>query len=81
VTDRSNGYESRAHEFMVQRRPHIGVATVRDWARNLPSGGSVLDLGCGHGVPNAQLLLALGLLVHGVDASPTLAAAFEERFP
>jgi len=80
--DASNGYERAAAEYM-QRREHasIGVALVRDWARSLPSGASLLDLGCGHGVPISEMLMEEGLAVHGVDASPTLTAAFRERFP
>lgn len=47
----------------------------------LPPGGSILDLGCGHGVPNAIALIDAGLSIYGIDASPTLAAAFRSRFP
>src|SRR5690606_31454155 len=47
--DFSGGYESVAQEFMLRRDPVIGVATVREWARKLPSGSTILDLGCGHG--------------------------------
>jgi len=79
--DPSNGYEAVASEFMRRRRPHIGVATVRSWARSLAPGTSVLDLGCGHGVPVSMTLVHDGFVVYGVDASPTLAAAFRRRFP
>lgn len=79
--DRSGGYESRAEEFMRRRDPAIGVAAVRAWARKLPPGAAVLDLGCGHGVPNAEALLGDGCAVYGVDAAPALVAAFRRRFP
>lgn len=46
-----------------------------------PGGGAVLDIGCGHGVPITQALLAAGLAVHGVDASPSMIAEFRRRFP
>jgi 2-polyprenyl-3-methyl-5-hydroxy-6-metoxy-1,4-benzoquinol methylase len=54
----------------VAVRSRIGAATVRSWARSLPPGAAILDLGCGSGVPIAQALLADGFDVHGVDASP-----------
>lgn len=78
--DRSNGYEALAEEYM-SRRSDIGVQTVLAWARTLPPGGTILDLGCGHGVPIAQALIAADFDVCGVDASLTLTAAFRRRFP
>lgn len=78
--DGSNGYEAVAGEF-VSRRSAIGAATVREWAASLPRGGAVLDLGCGHGVPISQALIEDGFAVHGIDASPTLIAGFQARFP
>ena len=41
----------------------------------------MLDLGCGHGVPLAMALIDDGFSVYGIDASPTLTAAFRSRFP
>ena len=81
--DPSNGYEAFAAEFVSGRVRSrvIGVATVREWARDLPTGGTVLDVGCGTGIPISETLLQLGLRVHGVDASPTMIAAFRARFP
>lgn len=80
--DPSNGYEAVAAEFMSQRgQSTIGVAAVRAWARSLPPGASILDLGCGHGVPITIALMNDGFKVYGIDASPSLIAAFRERFP
>lgn len=82
-SDPSNGYEAVADEFVSGRvrSPIIGVATVREWARALQPGATVLDVGCGTGVPISQTLIELGLHVHGVDASPTMIAGFRARFP
>jgi 2-polyprenyl-3-methyl-5-hydroxy-6-metoxy-1,4-benzoquinol methylase len=77
--DESAGYERMAREFMV-RRSRIGADIVRDWAIGLPPGAAVLDLGCGHGVPISEVLLEQGHRVYGIDASPTLVAAFRRRF-
>ena len=80
--DLSNGYEAIASEFMRRRgESNIGVPTVRRWSRALPSGAAILDLGCGHGVPLAMTLIEDGFNVYGIDASPTLTAAFRSRFP
>ncbi len=81
--DPSNGYEAIADEFVSGRVRSrvIGVATVREWARDLPRGRTVLDVGCGTGIPISQTLIELGLRVHGVDASPSMIAAFRARFP
>jgi SAM-dependent methyltransferase len=85
AVDRSNGYEGVAADFIASRgrapQTAIGVAQVRDWARALPRGAAVLDLGCGPGVPIAEALLAEGLDVYGIDASPSFVAAFRQRFP
>jgi SAM-dependent methyltransferase len=79
--DPSNGYEAVASEFVERReQSNIGVATVRMWARSLPSGASILDLGCGHGVPISMALMNDGFVIYGVDASPSLTAAFRHRF-
>src|SRR5262245_24404339 len=80
--DASNGWEAAAGKFMAAReQSRIGVAVVRTWARHLPSGASILDVGCGSGVPISQALMDDGFVVYGVDASPTLVAAFHGRFP
>ena len=51
------------------------------WARSLPAGGAILDLGCGSGFPLATALAADGFAVWGIDGSPTLVAEFRRRLP
>lgn len=81
ATDKSEGWDGVANEF-VATRSSIGAALIRSWAEhNVPRPGSVLDVGCGSGVPVAEALIDRGLEVFGVDASPTLIAAFRRRFP
>ena len=85
--DRSNGYEAVAAEFLARRGSPsspsnaIGVREVRAWARKLPPGSSIIDLGCGPGFPITIVLLEEGLQVFGVDASPSLVAAFQRNLP
>ena len=82
TADRSNGYEANAAEFMAGRgTSDVGVAPVRAWARSLRPGATILDLGCGHGLPIACALMEDGFTIYGVDASETMTAAFRSRFP
>jgi SAM-dependent methyltransferase len=79
--DRSSGYEGIAAEFVSARSASIGVKRVRDWAKTLPRGAAVVDLGCGPGFPITQVLMAAGLNVYGVDAAPSFVQAFRRNFP
>jgi len=54
---------------------------VRKWARKLRHGSSVIDLGCGPGLPIAKVLVEEGLDVFGVDAAPSFVAAFQRNLP
>lgn len=82
--DKSNGYENIASIF-IQRRGQdmngIGASTVRNWSKTLPYGSTVLDLGCGTGFPISKVLMDEGMIVFGIDASPTLVKKFQENLP
>jgi SAM-dependent methyltransferase len=81
TVDRSEGWDGVAEQFMTARSG-IGASLVRSWARDhLPPSGTVVDVGCGSGVPIAQALVEEGFTVFGIDASPRLVAAFRSRFP
>ena len=47
----------------------------------LPSGSTILDLGCGGGSPVALQMAAQGFRVTGVDSSPTLISLCQKRMP
>ena len=83
--DRSNGYEGVAAEFLARRASGrstgVGVNAVRKWARTLPRGAAVIDLGCGPGLPITEVLVAEGLTVFGVDAAPSFVQAFRRNLP
>lgn len=85
MIDASNGYERVAAEFLAGRGrappTAVGVRHVGEWARALPRGAAVIDLGCGPGIPITRALLDAGLEVYAVDASPSLVAAFRRNFP
>jgi SAM-dependent methyltransferase len=82
--DKSNGYEEVASVFIAGRGSdgsETGASVVADWSQMLPVGATILDLGCGTGVPISQALIGRGFHVYGVDASPTMVSAFRARFP
>ena len=83
MEDASNGYDAVAGEYLEGRGTggRIGASTVREWAKRLHAGAAVLDLGCGPGFPISQALVDAGCSLYGVDASPTMIAAFRRRFP
>jgi SAM-dependent methyltransferase len=83
-SDKSNGYEEIAAIFISGRgRNHsgVGASVVAEWSQTLPGGATVLDLGCGTGVPILEALIDHGINVFGVDASPKMVAAFRANFP
>lgn len=85
--DSSNGYEAVANIYIAGRGTRarvgdsIGAAVVKAWADAFPPGATVLDLGSGPGEPSTRILQEAGLTTYAVDASPTMVAAFRERFP
>jgi len=87
MKDLSNGYESISAEWLATRgngrtrSNAIGVKEVRRWAKTLPHGSSVIDLGCGPGFPVTAVLIEEGLEVFGVDAAPSFVAAFQQNLP
>lgn len=87
MDDPSNGYEAVSMEFLRRRGNAstrsiaIGVKEARRWVRTLPPRSSVIDLGCGSGFPITVVLVEEGLDVFGVDAAPSLVAAFQHNLP
>jgi SAM-dependent methyltransferase len=85
MMDRSNGYEGVAVEFLSRRgngrSTGVGVDAVRRWARTLPLGAAVIDLGCGPGLPITEVLVAEGLNTFAVDAAPSFVEAFQRNLP
>src|SRR5271166_6116883 len=86
LADRIIGhYERHARDWDADRNRHVGPWIDKPWhdrfVAGLPSGATVLDLGCGSGSPVAQYMAERGLHVTGVDSSPTLISLCRERLP
>lgn len=76
-------YEVHAREWEADRR-NSGW-NDKPWHERfiaaLPKGAKILDLGCGSGAPVALNMVACGLRVTGIDASPTLVSLCRDRMP
>jgi len=76
----------------LYRRHAVAWATARGdvlhergwmeaFAGLMAPGASVLDIGCGSGVPVARFLVARGHDVTGIDSSPEMIALFRQNLP
>lgn len=81
ILDGSRGYDAVAQRFIALRSKEIGVQEVTQWAKALPVGGSVIDLGCGSGIPLTKILEDQGLIVYGIDASMKMVEQFSKNLP
>ena len=76
-------YERHALPWDADRR--AAAWNDRGWIERfislLPADASVLDLGCGGGVPVAFNLATAGFHITGVDSSPTLISLCRTRMP
>jgi ubiquinone/menaquinone biosynthesis C-methylase UbiE len=67
-----SGYDSAAKSYLSDRpRAAADVAALAELTARVPAGGSVLDLGCGAGVPVTDHLQKAGYRVVGLDFSMT----------
>lgn len=80
MSDHSHGYEAVADAFQRARSP-AGAGVVAEWAQAFTAPADILDVGCGFGEPVTRVLLEAGHKVSGIDASPSLVAAFRQNFP
>jgi 2-polyprenyl-3-methyl-5-hydroxy-6-metoxy-1,4-benzoquinol methylase len=74
-------YDEISDWFADTRRRDPGVPDVTAFARSLPPGARVLDLGCGTGVPITQCLIAEGCEVYAIDSSAKMIERFRAAFP
>ena len=79
-------YREGAEDWMAARTV-LGQGDLNDagwlerFAAFLPTGGSVLDVGCGHGHPIAAALIARGFQLTGIDTSERLLAHARATLP
>ena len=74
-------YQRHALAFDAARRRSFPERAWLDrFARSIPSGGEVLDLGCGGGEPVARYLVDRGYRLTGVDIAPSMVKLARTRF-
>ena len=74
-------YDQIADWYTSARNPEVGTPELESFARRLPPGARVLDIGCGDGVPISQFLTRAGAEVVGLDSSPEMVARFRANLP
>jgi ubiquinone/menaquinone biosynthesis C-methylase UbiE len=74
-------YDLIADWYSSDRSRTIGVAEALAFAATLAAGSSILDIGCGNGVPITEALVNAGHRVVGLDASTGMLARFRLNLP
>lgn len=64
-----DGYERIADTYAAQRDQFKSTRYLERFIELIPSGGTILDVGCGAGRPVDQFMVAHGYAVHGLDLS------------
>jgi SAM-dependent methyltransferase len=72
-------YDLISDWYATERCGPAGVPELESLIARLPLGASVLDVGCGNGIPLTRMLLAAGCQVLGVDSSPRMLERFEKN--
>ncbi len=70
-----------AEWYASQRTDETGVPELTELLSALPSNASVLDVGCGTGLPLTRVLIDHGCQVVGVDSSPNMLRTLPANFP
>lgn len=77
-------YQRHALEWIADRNAQQ-VLMEKPWLERfialLPTGGTILDIGCGSGRPIAEYLISRGYHVTGIDATPTMIELARANFP
>ena len=74
-------YDEIIDWYISQRDPEIGVDEISRLAGMVPVGSTVLDIGCGDGIPITKSLIDHGCSVYGIDSSPKMIDRFKVHFP
>jgi len=74
-------YDQIAEWYVATRNPEVGVPALAAFARRLPPGARVLDVGCGDGIPISQFLVREEFDVVALDSSSEMIARYRVNFP
>ena len=74
-------YEQIFEWYIDSRNHETGVESVKNTFSKLPSSATVIDLGCGTGIPLARVLADMGFSVIGLDSSEKMVNSFRKNLP
>lgn len=77
----AEGYNKIAADYAADRGTFGSQKYLTKLRQKLPRGATVLDVGCGDGVPVDRELLAKGFEVVGIDISPVQVARAQKNCP
>jgi cyclopropane fatty-acyl-phospholipid synthase-like methyltransferase len=67
--------------YASHRDAQIGIEDVSRFVASLPQGATVLDLGCGNGIPISRFLFERGFSIYGIDSSSKMIEQFVRNLP
>lgn len=76
-----SGYEQAAERYAASRDQFQNVAHLEQFIELLPPPATVLDVGCGSGVPVARYLVERGYAVIGIDVARKQVGLARELVP
>lgn len=76
-----SGYDQAAERYAASRDQFQNVAHLERFKKVLPSPATVLDVGCGSGIPVAKYLVERGYDVIGIDFAPKQVDLARELVP
>ena len=74
-------YNKIAQKYLDNRHTWDNSNELKEFARLLPKGAKVLDIGCGGGIPVADFLIKSGLDVTGIDFAEEMLKLARKNVP
>lgn len=81
MQDGMGSYDDILDWYVSVRSPIAGVKDVQAFLQHLPAGGTILELGCGTGMPISQLIVQKGFKLFAIDGSQKMINCFKKNFP
>lgn len=75
------GYNKIAREYYLERDLFKNEKEIQEFISYLPDNGSILDIGCGGGVPVLRTLIDMGFNAKGVDFSKGMIEIARQNVP
>jgi len=76
-----DGYNKIAEEYYLKRNLFKNEREIQEFLAHLPEGGTVLDIGCGGGIPVLRNLVDNGYNAKGIDFSQGMLTLAKQNVP